>query len=206
MNLTVSPQMRVVALVGFLAVLVLAVATLTFGRQHSSSSSSSSTATPSRVAPHHLAHAKRVPTTPVARATTPVAKPAPSAKARPTAAPKVPAVTKLALANGWPGPIARAFTHDRVVVAVLYSSESALDRDALAEAKAGAGQRGVPVVSLDVSAKADSATRKLLHKLGMLDSPATLVLQRPGKLFVQLDGYSDKDTVAQAVASAAFPS
>jgi hypothetical protein len=211
MNLSVSPQMRVVALAGLLAVLGLAVAVFTFSRHHSSSSSSSSSSSvpsassslpggatlePSRA----RGSASGAPVT-----SRPATKPVAATKPK-HVAPKVPSAVRLALDQGWPRPIAKAFARHRVVVAVLYSSEAALDRDALAEARAGAGQTGVPIVSLDVSAASDSATRKVLQKLGLLDAPATLVLQRPGKLFLELDGYSDKETVAQAVANAALPS
>jgi hypothetical protein len=203
MNLSVSPQMRVVALAGLLAALCLALAVFMLGRRHGSTSSPTPSASAStHVTPHVRPHTKAAaaPSRPAVRPT-----PAATRKPRPLSRPAVPATVRAALAAGWPKPIAKAFAHSKVVVAVVYSSESALDRDALAEATAAAAQLGAAVVSLDVSSNADSATRQVLEKIGMLDSPATLVLRRPGTLFVQLDGYSDKATVAQAVANAAFP-
>ena len=38
----------------------------------------------------------------------------------------------------------------------------------------------------------------------MLQDPAVLVFRRPGTMFVQLNGFADKDTVAQAAANAAL--
>jgi hypothetical protein len=214
MNLSVSPQMRIVALAGGCVVLLLGLVVFMMGHKHASSTSApvvpavsppAATVKPHHVTPHVKPHT-RARVTPAQTRTAPskshpVTKPV--AKAKPVV--KTPAVVKAALAQGWPSPIAKAFAGSKVVVAVVYSSDAALDRDALAEATAGAAQAGVPVVPLDVSADADAATRRVLEKLGMVDSPATLVLQRPGTLFVELDGYSDQESVGQAVANALLP-
>ena len=192
MTRSVSPQMRIVVLAGFLVLAGLALAVFTLSRR----SQSSTPASPAK--PHH-ARAHSAPAQ---------ARPAPPARrpsTKPVARPKPAGPVTIALAHGWPVKIARAFARSRVVLVEIYSSDAPLDRDALREARAGAAQTRSAVVALDVSARADSATRKVIQKLGMVDSPAMLVLRRPGTLFVQLDGYSDKDTVAQAASNAALP-
>jgi thiol:disulfide interchange protein len=42
----------------------------------------------------------------------------------------------------------------------------------------------------------------ILHKLGIVDMPATLVVKRPGLVYSQFPGFVDRDVVAQAVADA----
>lgn len=190
MNVNVSPQMRIVALAGLLAALGLMVVVFSLSR-HSSAQSSKPAPAPNRVA-RPQAHVKT---------------PAP---AKPAQRPTVPQhrvnpVVTAALAAGWPKVVAKSLAANKVVLVELYSSEAPLDVDSLAEVNAGARQAGVPVVALDVSRKADSATRAILKKVGTLNSPALLVLRRPGTVFVHLEGFQDQASVAQAAANAAFP-
>jgi len=69
-----------------------------------------------------------------------------------------------------------------------------------AEAEAGAGDAGAGFVTLDaLHAKQGGA---LTAKLGVLEAPAVLVYRRPDSLFVQLEGFADRETVAQAALNA----
>ncbi len=193
MNVNVSPQMRIVALAGLLAVLGLMVVVFTLSRH---SAAKSSEPTPGLV-PHQ-------PVRPQVHV-----KPAP-APVKPAERPTVPRhrvnpVVTAALAAGWPKVVAKPLADSKVVLVELYSSEAPLDVAALAEVRGGARQAGVPVVALDVSRKADSSTRTILKKLGTLNSPTALFVQRPGTLFVRLEGFQDQSSVAQAAANAAFP-
>jgi hypothetical protein len=129
--------------------------------------------------------------TPAAKAPVkaPAAKPKPVAPASPVADEKgLPRVLKAALAD------------NRVVVVGLHDPDSALDRMALAEARAGAKAAGVGFVAINVLA--ESQSRPLLELLGALENPGILVYRKPDVLFARMSGFADSETVAQAAANA----
>ena len=136
---------------------------------------------------------------PVAKAEAPVAKAKPAAvplaKPKP-AEPAAPAVD----ANGLPRVLSTALADNRVVVVGLHDPDSALDRMALAEARAGALAAGAGFVAINVFAEAQS--RPLLELLGALENPGILVYRRPDVLFARMSGFADSETVAQAAANA----
>jgi hypothetical protein len=136
---------------------------------------------------------------PVAKAKAPVAKAkqaaVPLAKPKP-AQPTAPAVD----ANGLPRVLSTALADNRVVVVGLHDPDSALDRMALAEARAGALAAGAGFVAINVFAEAQS--RPLLELLGALENPGILVYRRPDVLFARMSGFADSETVAQAAANA----
>jgi len=107
--------------------------------------------------------------------------------------------TKLAT-HGFPVAIARALQKHSVVVVSLYSPNAGLDKLAMAEAKAGAATTGVGFVSLDVFNQ--RAGISLLHKLGIVDTPAVLVVTRRRSVTAEFKGFADRDVVAQAVTDA----
>ena len=136
---------------------------------------------------------------PVAKAKAPVAKATPATVplAKPTPAqPTAPAVD----ANGLPRVLSTALADNRVVVVGLHDPDSALDRMALAEARAGALAAGAGFVAINVFAEAQS--RPLLELLGALENPGILVYRRPDVLFARMSGFADSETVAQAAANA----
>jgi thiol:disulfide interchange protein len=188
MNLTVSPQMRIVALVGVLAVVGLAGFVLLHGKQDSS--------TPSAVVHRPVRHVVKpktvTPAKPVRPAVTP-SKPKPQLQ---------PAVQR-AMQAGLPLQLARKFARHDVVVVELYSAAAPVDQLALAEATAGAHQAGAGFLPLDVDAQRDATARALVTKLGVLESPTLMVFRAPGTLFKLIKGFSDQETVAQAAANAA---
>lgn len=190
MNLTVSPQMRLVALVGLIAVLGVAVfAMLQSRKQDSASPSEAPTAQPAPV----KRSAEAAPAKPVRPATTP---------SRPKVQQVHPAVQN-ALRAGLPAEVAAEFARHDVVLVELYSAEAPLDQLALTEAAAGARKAGAGFVALDVTTGRDKAARALVTKLGVLQAPTLLVFRAPGTLFAQIGGFSDHETVAQAAANAA---
>jgi hypothetical protein len=142
---------------------------------------------------------------------TPVAKPhtaAPSAKAHATpakhrAVAKAPAVKpkpEPASPNQLPAPIRRALADDQVVVVALYDPRAKIDGTALAEARAGAKLAGSSFVPIDVRGR---GVDSLNAKFGAVHDPAVLVLRPPESLVVRIDGFADRDTVAQAADNAA---
>lgn len=141
------------------------------------------------------------PRTPVAKTSTHAA-----AAAAKGAAPKVQVVHKAAerptaelaaLKAGLPAPVARALGTHAVVVVELTNPESEVDGIAFAEARAGAAAAGVGFVPLNVLRQSDVG--KLTLQFGeLLPDPGLLVYRRPATLVARIDGFSDKDTVAQA--------
>jgi hypothetical protein len=111
------------------------------------------------------------------------------------------AAIKAARAAGLPEPVALAFGRYRTVVVSLYDPYSQVDGTAFAEARAGAAIAGVGFVPLNVLSQHDVG--KLTEQLGLLPDPGVLVYVRPGRLAAKLQGFADKETVAQAAQNAA---
>jgi len=103
--------------------------------------------------------------------------------------------------SGLPASIDAALTANRVVVVSLFVPGSKVDEIATAEARAGAQLVGAGFVVLNLFDEASS--RLLLVKLGLLEGPSVLVFKRPGEVAVRMAGFADRETVAQAAASAA---
>jgi hypothetical protein len=182
MNTTLSTQqVRLAAAVGLLAVAVLAWWVLV-ARQHSDSAAPA-VAVPAHALPTH--HAK-----PVQHA-----KPSSHATKSHAAAP-----VKIAR-HGLPLKVAEALTHHRVVVVSLSIPGVALDQLAANESEAAAKASNVGFVALDVVKQREGGP--VLAKLGVIDTPAVLVVRRHGSSVVaRFRGFVDRDTVEQAVADA----
>jgi hypothetical protein len=109
---------------------------------------------------------------------------------------------KAALAAGLPKPLALAFAAHEVAVVTLYSPDSDVDQIAVAESHAGAELAGAGYVLVDASS--DVAAAPLTKAFGVLSAPTTLVLRRSDFVtpFASLDGFADRETVAQAAINA----
>jgi hypothetical protein len=136
-------------------------------------------------------------TKPKATATHATATTKPATAPKPAQAMKKPAPVNSAL----PLPLAQAVAANPTVVAVLYNPQSEVDGIAVAEARAGAALAGAGFVALNVLDQRDVG--KLTEQLGLLPDPAILVFTRPAHLAARIDGFSDKETVAQAAQNAA---
>ena len=120
--------------------------------------------------------------------------------ARPSAkTPRVPS-SQAASANRLPASIRQALDANRVVVVGLFDPNAKIDGTAMREAAAGALLTGTTFVSVDVS---QDEIDSLNARYGVIEDPAVLVLRPPGDLVVRIDGFADRDTVAQAAANAA---
>jgi hypothetical protein len=117
----------------------------------------------------------------------------PKPKARPKPAKVVEPGEKLPVA------IRQALAADDVVVVALYDPRAKIDGTAMAEARAGAEKAGSSFVPVDVRGK---GVESLNAMYGVLQDPAVLVLRPPGSLVVRIDGFADRDTVAQAALNA----
>jgi hypothetical protein len=113
-----------------------------------------------------------------------------------------------AVIDGMPGALALALHGNPVVVVALYSPKSSVDGVARDEARQGAALSGAGFVALDVSNnKVAAPLTSLLTGAAtaadrVLDDPAVLIFQQPKTLFVRLNGFTDRDTVAQAAVNA----
>jgi outer membrane biosynthesis protein TonB len=103
-------------------------------------------------------------------------------------------------ANGLPLVLSRALAKNPVTVVALYDPSAELDELALAEARAGAADAKAAFLAINVFN--EPQVRPLAQLLGVLNSPSLLVYKRPNTLFVRIDGFSDRQTVAQAAANA----
>jgi hypothetical protein len=187
-ELTLSPQMRVVALVGLLAALALAGGMFFLTRSQAD------------------AGAGDLSGSELAQALTPVQKPA--ATPTPAATPKPRRATAavkakpkpLVAENGVPTAILEALRRSPAAVVSLTAGGADIDRLTLAEAAAAAKSAGVPYVRIDVLQP--ELGRAIARTFGVVEAPATLVYQRPTSLFLKLDGYADSATIAQAAENA----
>jgi hypothetical protein len=107
--------------------------------------------------------------------------------------------TKLAT-HGLPSSVARALRKHSVVVVSLSSPRAGLDKLAAAEAKAGAAATKAGYVVVNVFHQRSGIA--LLRKLGVVDTPAVLVIKRPGRVMAELKGFVDRNVVVQAVTDA----
>ena len=146
----------------------------------------------------------------------PVQKPAKAVKATPQPAkaapgkPKAvqpkpakpkPAVNPVVPPTGFPLAVDKALRQHAVVVVSLVVPGARVDELAAAEAEAGAKLGGAGFLALNVLN--EGVARALLSKLDILGDPSVLVLKRSGEVALELNGFVDRETVAQAAANAA---
>ena len=207
MNLTLSPQMKIVALVGLLLVLALAGGSMMLKR----SGQTAPVTVPTTPLKHfHSKVAAKQPAAPVtakhavtrAKARVVVAPSVKAPKPKAVAKPK-PVVVPAVAQNGLPGALDLLLHGHRVVVVALWDPEIPSDKYAFLEAEAGAkaanaGFFGVNVLDEKVSAPLTA----LLGGGSVLPSPGVLVYKQPATLMNRFDGFADRDAIAEAVANA----
>jgi hypothetical protein len=143
--------------------------------------------------PATTAPAKHTATTKAPAQTTP-------ARATPSAARAKPASP--VAADGLPVAIHSALKTHKVVVVSVFDPQSPTDAISYEEAKAGAaaakaGFVGISLLDNPVAAALTSA----LPTGGLLPAPGILIYRRPGTLIQRVDGFLDRDVVAQAAAA-----
>jgi hypothetical protein len=174
--MTLSPPLRVAALVGALVLTGIAAFVLFLGRgivggetaAVSTAPTSASTARP------------RVATSP-----------------KPAAKPR--AVRKPRVASGFPTKIDHALRYSRVVVVAVTVPGAPVDALVRREARAGADAGRAGFVAL--SAANERAVSALVAQTGVLPAPAVVIVKRPG-VVTSTFSVTDAGTVAQAVAQA----
>jgi len=102
--------------------------------------------------------------------------------------------------HGLPPAVARALQKHSVVVVSLTTPRGQDDMVVRAEAQAGAAEMHAGFVAIDVFHQKPGT--QMLRKLGVVDTPVTLVIKRPANIVSQFPGLVDRDVVAQAVVNA----
>jgi hypothetical protein len=102
--------------------------------------------------------------------------------------------------HGLPLSVVRALRKHSVVVVSLTTPQGADQAITRAEAQAGAAEMHAGFVAVNVFHQ--RAGTAMLRKLGVVDTPVTLVIKRPANIVSQFPGLVDRDVVAQAVAEA----
>ena len=125
--------------------------------------------------------------------------PAKAAAKAPTPAKPKP-VNPVVPPSGFPAVVDRALQQHRVVVVSLVVPGARVDELAAAEAEAGAKLSGAGFLALNVLN--EGVARALLAKLESGQDPSVLVVKRSGDVAVELAGFVDRETVAQAAANA----
>lgn len=185
MNMTVSRPIRIFALVALIAALGGA-ASLSLHKSH------------------NAAAPVVARTTPAAAATTPHPSTAPKTAVPPktAAAPAKKTPAPVVAANGLPITVADALHAHKIVVVSVFDPQSSTDAISYAEAKAGAGEAGAGFVGVSVlDNPAAGALTSVLPGGGLLPEPGILIYRRPGTLVQLINGFADRDVVAQAAAS-----
>ena len=202
MNLTVSPQIKILALVGLLAAVGLAASMFVLGGSDKKTATTAAVHTPVRTHPTPIRHTTKPRTTvhkPTKHATTKhTVTPAKTHhKAKPAAFHGNPVYAQL------PQPLQWQLAHHRVVVVSFYSPSSDVDAISVAEAHAGATAAGAGFLLVSVlDNKVAGILTALLPGGGLLPEPGVLIYRAPGDVALRLDGFADRDAVAQAATNA----
>jgi hypothetical protein len=181
-------RIRVIAAAAFVGLLALGAGIFVLGRGQASSNVPVKAIKPLHPAKHQVR---------------PALKPAPRAKSWAAKRRKARSVI-----DGMPADLALALARYDVVVVSLHAPRSTVDELATDEARRGAALAGAGFVSLSAGSEKVVAPLTSLLSGGqaaadrVLDTPAVLVFQRPRNLFVRFNGFTDRDTVAQAAANA----
>jgi len=173
MNSTLST--RQLRLVGLLVGVVVLAAGYLVVTKHKTTTPSTASSTPAVTTPTHTTP---TPSKAHTHATTPV---------------------KL-VTHGLPVKIALALRKHSVVVVSLAQPGADLDQLAAGEAKAGADEMGAGFLQLNVFRQRPGTA--ILRKLGVVTTPAVLVVKRSGGVYSEFKGFVDRDVIAQAVADA----
>ena len=136
-----------------------------------------------------------------AQKTVPKSAPLPAKAAAQAATPVKPKpVNPVVPPSGFPVVVDKALRQHAVVVVSLVVPGARVDELAAAEAEAGAKLSGAGFLALNVLN--EGVARALLAKLDSAEDPSVLVVNRSGEVAVELAGFVDRETVAQAAATA----
>jgi hypothetical protein len=211
-NITLSPPIKILALVLVLAGVGLVASLSLMGKSTPPAPASErhGSAQRQRVATP-TTHAGTTPAKPTlarphVKATNPPAKPVAKPHAKPVA--KTPAKPKPAVRGNLvystlPKALQWALAQHKVVVVSIYNPNVDVDAIAVAEAHAGAVDAGAGFLLVSVlDDKVAGILTALLPGGGLLPDPGVLVYRAPGDLALRLDGFHDRYAIAQAATNA----
>ena len=193
-----SPQVRIFALIAVLVAVGGGLFVFTSGR--GSAAEPELAAPPATPAVAKPAKAPAVHKTATANPKAKASK-APASKTQAPAKPAPKKVVPKIPPTGFPLAVDRALARHKVVVVSLVVPGSHVDELAAGEAKAGAKLGGAGYLELNVLN--ERVAHAVLAKLGAVKEPSLLVLKRSGEVVLALEGFVDRETVAQAAANAA---
>ena len=193
-----SPQVRIFALIAVLLAVGGGLFVFTSGR--GSAAEPELAAPPAAPAVAKPAKAPAVHKTATANPKAKASK-APASKTQAPAKPAPKKVVPKIPPTGFPLAVDRALARHKVVVVSLVVPGSHVDELAAGEAKAGAKLGGAGYLELNVLN--ERVAHAVLAKLGAVKEPSLLVLKRSGEVVLALEGFVDRETVAQAAANAA---
>jgi hypothetical protein len=200
-NLTLSPQIKILALVGLLAAVGLAASMFVLGGS-SKKTTTVAAHTPAKThapvrhvtKPRTVVHAHV--STKHATKTHAVAH-AQAHKAKPARFHGNPVYAQL------PEPLQWQLAHHKVVVVSFYNPSSSVDAISVAEAHAGATDAGAGFLLVSVlDNKVAGILTALLPGGGLLPDPGVIIYRAPGDIALRLDGFADRASVAQAATNA----
>jgi hypothetical protein len=224
-NLSITPHTRIIALVGVILLAAVAGGSMLLGRSGSPNAAKTPPARthaavtlPTKSATtHKTSHKTTVAATKGAKKTAHAGATHAAAAAHAATTAKAPASTKatskaatakhapvrhenLVDAN-LPQPLQWQLAQHKVVVVSVYDPQSAVDAISVAEAHAGALEAGAGFLLVSVL---DNSLAGLLTGVlpdgGLLPDPGVLIYRAPGTLALRIDGFADRDSVAQAAA------
>jgi hypothetical protein len=201
-NVTVGPQVKILALVGLLAAVALAASMFVLG--------GSSKKTPAVAA--HTPAKTHAPVRHVAKPRTTVPAHVPTRHATKTHTVSHAKAHKKAKPAGFhgnavyaqlPKPLQWQLSHHKVVVVSFYNPSSSVDAISVAEAHAGATDAGAGFLLVSVlDNKVAGILTALLPGGGLLPDPGVIIYRAPGDIALRLDGFADRASVAQAATNA----
>src|SRR5919197_2388427 len=171
MAMTISPTIRIAALLGAIAAVGVGLMFFMLGRS-ASGDDLSAAPVPRHVVQKQAPHVRR---------------PAPKPKVAQFHTP----------ASGFPRRVDRALAAHRVVVLVVYFHGSSVD--ALVRKEARAGALAAHSGYVPINAANNRLAGEVLAKTGVLPDPAVVVVKRPG-IVATTFGVIDREAVVQAVA------
>jgi hypothetical protein len=206
-SLSLSPHVRLIALVGLALAVAMAGAMFALGRTAEEPepvtaagplpSLATPPAPPADVAPSAAEQA--APAAEASAAAAAPVEPAPEPAPEPATAAK-PEPPPIVAENGLPWPVHTALQRHEVVVVALFTPGARVDRLALDEARTGAKRANAGFVALDALDERHGGP--LARLVGVVSSPNVLVYQHPDRLFVRFEGFADVETIAQAAVNA----
>lgn len=199
-SISVSPQIRVVALMGVLLIVLAGAWKLVL--HHPASNDRIVISTP--------AHTTPAPTAPQTKPG-----PAQSHSHKRSLSPSTAAAAAAAASKAasqvhlnpvdplFPPSLRWALEQHKIVVVSLWDPQAPVDYISVAESHAGANDAGIGFVVVNVlDNKVAGPLTALLPSGDMLPDPGILVYRSPGKLVYRFDGFLDRGSVAQAATDA----